>query len=49
MYKQSKYKYHIFNVAVKIMINNNNKTFKWKKQQQKTWRWKKKDNFYLMV
>jgi len=40
-YKQSKYKYHIFNVAVKIMINNNNKTFKWEKnpkQNTTTWR-----------
>jgi len=26
-YKQSKYKYRIYNVAVKMRINNNNKTF----------------------
>ena len=28
IYKQSKYTYNIYNVAVNMMINNNNKTFK---------------------
>jgi len=48
IYKQSKNTYHIYNVAVDMMINNNNKTFKWKSMEMKKGimsRCKKDDNY----